>query len=127
MIDIARFGRGWRRAAAIRAVAQVGELVRAKNTCGLAERSSVKNSDSDIGIPSSTFLSELTDGLTRFCSINENHAVRDPGALRELALREAVQHADRAQVRADIDIRFNHGCSISCTHLAGFRWILDPV
>jgi hypothetical protein len=31
----------------------------------------VKKSDSDIGMPSSTFLSELTDGLTRFCSISE--------------------------------------------------------
>ena len=34
-------------------------------------RSSVKNSASDIGMPSSTFLSELTEGLTRFCSISE--------------------------------------------------------
>jgi hypothetical protein len=31
----------------------------------------VKNSASDIGTPSSTFFSELTDGLTRFCSISE--------------------------------------------------------
>gem|GEM_PF-3959915 len=36
-----------------------------------AARSSVKNSASDIGTPSSTFFSELTDGLTRFCSMRE--------------------------------------------------------
>src|SRR5260370_28216504 len=44
---------------------------RGKNTCGLPARSRVKKSASDIGRPSRTFLSELTDGLTRFCSISE--------------------------------------------------------
>lgn len=41
------------------------------HTCGIADRSRVKNYDSDIGVRSSTFFSELTDGLTRFCSSNE--------------------------------------------------------
>src|SRR5438552_7030255 len=44
---------------------------RGKNTCGLTPTSSVKKSASAIGIPSSTFFSELTEGLTRFCSIKE--------------------------------------------------------
>src|ERR1700722_17973352 len=44
---------------------------REKNTWGLPARSRVKKSASDMGMPSSTFLSELTDGLTRFCSIKE--------------------------------------------------------
>ena len=34
-------------------------------------KSKVKNSASDMGTPSSTFLRELTEGLTRFCSISE--------------------------------------------------------
>src|SRR2546423_1421277 len=42
-----------------------------KKVCGGVPRSRVKNSASDIGTPSSTFLSELTEGLTRFCSISE--------------------------------------------------------
>src|SRR2546429_635875 len=42
-----------------------------KKAWGVALRSSVKNSASDIGTPSSTFLSELTEGLTRFCSMRE--------------------------------------------------------
>ena len=63
------------------AIAEVGELVAPKNTCGLAERSSVKNSASDIGMPSSTFFSELTDGLTRFCSISEIRPLVTPARL----------------------------------------------
>src|SRR2546429_21423 len=42
-----------------------------KKAWGVALRSSVKNSASDIGTPSSTFLSEVTEGLTRFCSMRE--------------------------------------------------------
>src|SRR5256884_1288652 len=42
-----------------------------KKACGAVLRSSVKNSASDIGTPSSTFLSEVTEGLTRFCSMRE--------------------------------------------------------
>src|SRR5258708_26902284 len=44
---------------------------RGKNTWGLPARSKVKKSASDIGMPSRTFLSELTPGLTRFCSMSE--------------------------------------------------------
>jgi hypothetical protein len=41
----------------------------------------VKNSASDIGMPSSTFLSELTDGLTRFCSMSEIMPLVTPARL----------------------------------------------
>src|SRR5271154_88508 len=44
---------------------------RGKNTCGWPPRSSVKKSASAMGMPSSTFFKELTEGLTRFCSIRE--------------------------------------------------------
>ena len=37
-----------------------------------------KKSASDIGMPSSTFLSEPTDGLVRFCSIREMMALQTP-------------------------------------------------
>ena len=53
------------------AVPMSGSSARGKNTCGLPPRSRVKKSASAMGIPSSTFLSELTEGLTRFCSIKE--------------------------------------------------------
>src|ERR1700742_2711685 len=54
---------------------------RGKNTCGLPPRSSVKKSASAIGMPSSTFFSELTDGLTRFCSISEIKPLVTPARL----------------------------------------------
>ena len=41
----------------------------------------MKNSASDIGMPSSTFFSELTDGLTRFCSISEIRPFVTPARL----------------------------------------------
>ena len=44
---------------------------RGKNTCGWPPRSNVKKSASAMGMPSSTFFKELTEGLTRFCSISE--------------------------------------------------------
>src|SRR6202035_5121709 len=44
---------------------------RGKNTCGWPPRSSVKKSASAMGMPSRTLFNELTEGLTRFCSIKE--------------------------------------------------------
>jgi hypothetical protein len=44
---------------------------RGKEHLRLAARSRVKKSASAMGMPSSTFFSELTEGLTRFCSISE--------------------------------------------------------
>ena len=41
----------------------------------------MKKSASDIGMPSRTFLSELTDGLTRFCSISEIMPLVTPARL----------------------------------------------
>ena len=41
-------------------------------------------------MPSSTFLSELTEGLTRFCSIREIKSVGYAGALRQFTLRQTV-------------------------------------
>ena len=38
----------------------------------------MKNSASDIGTPSSTFFSELTEGLTRFCSMSEMRPLVTP-------------------------------------------------
>src|ERR1700729_1434847 len=53
------------------AVPIFGSSSRGKKTCGFPPKSIVKKSASAIGMPSSTFLSELTEGLTRFCSIKE--------------------------------------------------------
>ncbi len=61
----------------------------------------------DSGTPSSTFLSEPTEGLTRFCSIREMRPLVTPGAARELTLREPVQLADVFETGADVD---GHGC-----------------
>jgi len=51
----------------------------------------------DIGTPSSTFLRELTDGLTRFCSIREISPLVTTGAAGQLTLREAERRPDAAQ------------------------------
>src|SRR6185312_3776291 len=59
-----------------------------KNACGTAVRSSAKNSARVIETPSSTFVSELTEGLTRFCSMRE--------------IRPLVTPARRASSRWDI-------------------------
>src|SRR6202521_3275573 len=53
------------------AVPMFASSSRGKNTCGLPPKSRVKKSASVMGMPSSTFLSEPTDGLTRFCSMSE--------------------------------------------------------
>src|ERR1700704_4869766 len=62
-----------------------------KKACGVALRSTVKNSASDIGTPSSTFLSELTEGLTRFCSMREMSPLVTPA-------RRASSRCDRPNV-----------------------------
>ena len=61
-----------------RAGADVGELRARKEHLGWPARSRVKNSASAIGMPSSTFLSEDTEGLTRFCSISEMRPLVTP-------------------------------------------------
>src|SRR5580692_7450883 len=54
---------------------------RGKNTSGLPARSRVKNSASAIGMPSSTFFRDETDGLTRFCSMSEIRPLVTPARL----------------------------------------------
>ena len=51
---------------------------RGKKTSAWPARSRVKNSASAMGMPSSTFLSEDTEGLTRFCSISEMRPLVTP-------------------------------------------------
>jgi len=79
-----------------------------KKTCGLAEKSRVKNSASDIGMPSSTFFSELTDGLTRFCSIKEMRPLSRRRALPAHAATGRTWYAP-PQVGADVDAELAHG------------------
>jgi len=62
-----------------------------------------KNSASDIGTPSSTFFSELTEGLTRFLLDEGNEPVGHPGAAGKLALRQPESGPDTAQARTDVD------------------------
>ncbi len=63
----------------------------------------MKNSAIDSGTPSSTFLSEPTEGLTRFCSISEMSPLVTPGAARQLALRQAMQLAYVFETGPDVD------------------------
>src|ERR1700744_1795211 len=51
---------------------------RGKKTCGFPPKSKVKKSARAMGMPSRTFLRELTDGLTRFCSIKEINPLVTP-------------------------------------------------
>ncbi len=103
-------------------VAELDQLVARRRTPAASPtRSSVKNSASDIGMPSSTFFSELTDGLTRFCSISEIRPFVTPARLRELALRQPVHGAHRPQARADVDPCCHGVLSILDTSSAGTR------
>jgi len=54
-----------------RARADVREFVPREEHLGLCRKIQGEEVRSDIGMPSRTFLSELTDGLTRFCSMSE--------------------------------------------------------
>ena len=76
----------------------------AKKICGRGPSSMPKKSASEMGRPSSTFFSEPTEGLVRFCSIREMMALETPGALGEGALGEPVHQAKRPQPGADIDV-----------------------
>lgn len=59
--------------------AEVGLFVGAEYVLMFARGwSKVKKSARDIGMPSSSFFSELTEGLTRFCSISEMVALVTP-------------------------------------------------
>src|SRR5439155_17857036 len=62
-----------------------------KKARGVALRSRVKNSASDIGTPSSTFFSELTEGLTRFCSMRDMSPLVTPA-------RRASSRCERPKV-----------------------------
>src|ERR1700735_2901218 len=63
------------------AVPMFASSSRGKKTCGFPPKSKVKKSASAIGMPSSPFLSELTEGLTRFCSIKEIKPLVTPARL----------------------------------------------
>ena len=66
----------------------------------------VKKSASEIGMPSSTFLSELMDGLTLFCSISEMVELVTPTRLASsrwlspLVLRTACSRTPISKCRA---------------------------
>ena len=49
-----------------------------------------KKSASAMGMPSSTFLSELTGGTDLICSIREINSAGDASALRQFTLRQTV-------------------------------------
>ena len=66
----------------------------------------MKNSASDIGMPSSTFFSELTEGLTRFCSISEISPLVTPARFASSRCDRPYMVPDGAQVGADVDRRF---------------------